>query len=90
MALLGDRISDSEAFTTVLELAEELTGARPQAPGRLVDYDSALRESAFSDVVNLSVVDERMWTRDSLVGWAFSTSFASLERLGRTPCRVRA
>ena len=82
VALLGDRISDSEAFTTVLELAEELTGARPQSPGRLVDYDSALRESAFSDVVNLSVVDERMWTRDSLVGWAFSTSFASLERLG--------
>ncbi len=82
VALLGDRISDSEAFSTVLALAEEITGARPQAPGHLVSYESALRQSAFSEVTNLSVEDERTWTRDSLVGWAFSTSFASRERLG--------
>ena len=82
VALLGDRISDSEAFSTVLAVAEELTGGRPQAPGMLVGYESALRRSAFSEITNLSVEDERTWTRDSLVGWAFSTSFASQERLG--------
>jgi SAM-dependent methyltransferase len=82
VALLGDRISDSEAFSTVLAVAEELTGGRPQAPGMLVGYESALRRSVFSEITNLSVEDERTWTRDSLVGWAFSTSFASQERLG--------
>lgn len=82
VALLGDRISDSEAFSIVLGLAEEVTGGRPQASGRLVDYESALRQSAYSEVTNLSVEVERTWTRDSLVGWAYSTSFASRERLG--------
>ncbi len=67
----------------MLALAEEITGGRPQAPGMLVSYESALRQSAFSEVTNLSVEDERTWTKDSLVGWAFSTSFASQERLGR-------
>jgi SAM-dependent methyltransferase len=82
VALLGDRISDSEAFTTVLEVAEEIAGERPQASGWLVSYDSALANSAFSEVSNLTVEDERTWTKDSLVGWALSTSFASSERLG--------
>jgi SAM-dependent methyltransferase len=82
VALLGDRISDSEALSTVLELAQELIGGRPRASGWLVQYESALRQSAFSEVTNLSVEVERTWTKDSLVGWAFSTSFASIERLG--------
>jgi len=82
VALLGDRIARSEALSIVLELAEEMTGGRPKAPGWLVSYDDALARSAFSDVTNLSVEAERTWTKDSLVGWAFSTSFASSERLG--------
>ena len=42
----------------------------------------ALAASAFSDVVDLSVDVVRTWTQDDLVGWAFSTSFASPDRLG--------
>lgn len=82
VALLGDRISQSEAFSTVLAVAEEITGGRPQAPGWLVTYEGALAGSAFSAVTDLSVEAERTWTKDSLVGYAYSTSFASVERLG--------
>jgi len=82
VALLGDRIIDSEAHGIVLDIAQEIAGERPKAPAWRVRYDDALAASAFSDVVDLSVETMRTWTQDDLVGWAFSTSFASPERLG--------
>jgi SAM-dependent methyltransferase len=82
VALLGDRIRDSEALSVVLETAQEFAGARPEPPGARIPYSEALAASGFPDVVELSVVEERRWTQDSLVGWAYSTSFASVERLG--------
>lgn len=82
VALLGDRIADSEAHSIVLDVAQEVAGERPKAPAWGVRYEEALAGSAFSDVLDLSVEIVRTWTRDDLAGWAFSTSFASPERLG--------
>jgi SAM-dependent methyltransferase len=82
VALLGDRIADSEAHSIVLDVAQQIAGERPQAPAWRVRYDDALAASPFSDVVDLSVDTLRTWTQDDLVGWAFSTSFASPDRLG--------
>jgi SAM-dependent methyltransferase len=82
VALLGDRIADSEAHSMVLEIAQDIAGERPKPPAWRVRYDEALAESAFSDVVDLSMETVRTWTQDDLVGWAFSTSFASPARLG--------
>jgi SAM-dependent methyltransferase len=82
VALLGDKIEDSRAVTTVLEVAQRIAGERPTPPGRRVRYAEALAGSAFDDVEDLSVVEERVWTKDSLVGLAYSTSYASRERLG--------
>lgn len=82
VALLGDSLDDSEAVSTVLAVARELLGERPpmRAPG--VRYEQALAASPFSDVRELRVVAERVWTVDELIGFAYSTSFASLERVG--------
>ena len=82
VALLGDRIRDSEALSIVLATAEEVAGSRPEPPAARVTYREALAESGFDDVLELSVEHERRWTPDSLVGWAYSTSFASVDRLG--------
>jgi len=94
VALLGDRIRDSEALSIVLETAQEFAGARPEPPGARIPYCEALAASGFSDVTELSVVEERTWTQDALVGWAYSTSFASAERLGgrrdEFECALRA
>jgi SAM-dependent methyltransferase len=82
VALLGDRIADSESHAIVLDVAQEIAGERPKAPAWHVRYDDALAASVFSDVVDLSVEVVRTWTQDDLIGWAFSTSFASPDRLG--------
>jgi hypothetical protein len=47
-----------------------------------VRYAQALAASPFDDVTTITVVEEKTWTADELVGFAYSTSFASLERLG--------
>ncbi len=82
VALLGESIDQSEALSTVLEVSRELLGERPpmRAPG--VRYEVALADSAFSDVVELWAVTERTWTVDQLIGFAYSTSFASPLRVG--------
>jgi hypothetical protein len=64
------------------DVARRLVGDRPPAPGDRVRYDEALAGSPFDDVLVLSVEAERVWTPDSLLGLAYSTSFASQERLG--------
>ena len=47
-----------------------------------VRYEKTLAASPFADVERISVVVERTWTIERLIGCAYSTSFASLARLG--------
>jgi SAM-dependent methyltransferase len=82
VALLGDSLDQSEALSSVLEIARELLGERPPmlAPG--IRYEQALADSPFSDVEELWAMVERTWTVDQLIGFAYSTSFASPHRVG--------
>lgn len=79
VALLGGQ---SEAQMAVLEIAREF---RTSDSGRTPDkrlYGEILSASPFSDVEQISVEVERTWTVDQLIGFTYSTSFASLVRLG--------
>jgi ubiquinone/menaquinone biosynthesis C-methylase UbiE len=82
VALVGDTHEHSEAQTTLLEVARELLGERPAMKQPTVRYQRALEQSPFSDVIQLSVQVERTWTVEQLIGYAYSTSFASLQRVG--------
>lgn len=68
--------------SALLEVARELLGERPPMKNPSVRYEQALPASAFADVVKLEVRVERTRTIDDLIGFAYSTSFASLERVG--------
>jgi SAM-dependent methyltransferase len=81
LALLGESIWRSSVQSSVLEIAAELIGEeRAAGPGRR--YVELLAASPFSDVEEIDVDDERSWTAESLIGLAYSTSFASPQRLG--------
>lgn len=82
VALVGDWSERSEAEMLVRRTAEEVLGPRPPLKQPTVRYADALRASPFADVTVLTVEDERTWTPDDLLGFAYSTSFASLARLG--------
>jgi len=82
VALVGDTTEQSEAQSSLLAVARELFGERPAMRQPTVRYAQALAASPFSDVIELSVDEERTWTIDQLIGLAYSTSFASLERVG--------
>jgi ubiquinone/menaquinone biosynthesis C-methylase UbiE len=82
VALLGDSHEDSEAKTAVTEIARDLLGERPAMKQPGVRYAQALAQSRFNDVIEISVEVERTWTIDELIGFAYSTSFASLARVG--------
>jgi SAM-dependent methyltransferase len=82
VALVADTMEQSEAQTDLLAVAREFVGERPPMKQPTVRYKPALAASPFSDVVELSVEVERTWTIDQLVGLAYSTSFASLRRVG--------
>ena len=82
LALLGDTHEDSEALTAVTVIARELLGERPAMKQPTVRYAQALAESPFNDVVEIRVEVERTWTVEELIGFAYSTSFGSLERVG--------
>jgi SAM-dependent methyltransferase len=81
LALLGDWVRQDRAQSTVVDLALEVLGEPPRTrePRR---YRALLEGSPFADVTELSVVEERTWTREELIGLAYSTSVASRERLG--------
>jgi SAM-dependent methyltransferase len=81
VALLGEPVR-GEAMTTVLAVAEELFGKRPEMRSGDVRYQEVLSGSAFSEVEMFSVEVERVWTPDELIGFAYSTSFASASRVG--------
>lgn len=82
VALVGDKIEESEAETTLLDVAREFFGERPPMKQPRVKYEQALAASPFSDVQLITVAVERTWTIDQLIGFAYSTSFASLARVG--------
>jgi SAM-dependent methyltransferase len=83
VALCADDSRDSEAQTLALSLARELIDDPPSErskPG--FRYQEILPRSPFSEVEVFSVEVERTWTPDELIGFAYSTSSASLDRLG--------
>ena len=82
VALVGDKDFESEPITILRETARELLGERPPMKQPWVQYEDALAQSSFDDVTTITVVDERTWTVDQLIGLAYSTSFASQQRLG--------
>jgi SAM-dependent methyltransferase len=82
LALVGDRLEDSDAQVSVRHIAEELFGERPVMKQPTVLYEESLAASAFSDVVSLSVEVERAWTVEQLIGFAYSTSYAAPHRVG--------
>jgi ubiquinone/menaquinone biosynthesis C-methylase UbiE len=82
VALVGDTLEQSAAESTLLAVAREFLGERPRMKQPTVKYDQALAASTFSDVQHISVETERTWTVDQLIGFAYSTSFASLARIG--------
>jgi len=82
VALVGDSLPKSEAQSAVLAVARELVGERPPMKQPTVRYAQALAASPFSDVLELTVEVDQTWTIDQLIGFAYSTSFARLERLG--------
>jgi len=82
LALVGDTLEESEAETSLLAVAREMFGDRPAMKQPTVRYVPALERSPFSDVEVMTVVTERTWTIDQLIGFAYSTSFASLARVG--------
>ncbi len=81
LALIGDWAPQDRMQSLVVDLALEVLGETPshREPRR---YRSLLEASPFADVVELSVVHERSWTREELIGLAYSTSVSSPERLG--------
>ena len=79
LALLGDHGLGSQG--KVVEIARELLGEDP-AGRRRWRFRELLERSAFADITELSVEVERTWTRDDLLRLAYSTSVASVERLG--------
>jgi SAM-dependent methyltransferase len=82
VALLGDWAERSEAQSLVRRVAEEVLGPRPPMQQPTVRYADALAASPFSAVTVISVEVEWSWTPDELLGLAYSTSYASLARLG--------
>jgi len=82
VALVGDTLEESEAETTLLDVAREFFGERPPMKQPTVRYAEALAASPFSNVQTITVEVVRTWTIDTLIGFAYSTSFASLARVG--------
>ena len=78
LALLGDHGSGAQG--TAVAIARELLGDEPV--DRRWRFRERLERSPFSQVTQLSVEVERSWTHDDLLRLAYSTSIASVERLG--------
>jgi SAM-dependent methyltransferase len=81
LALLGDRLEETDAQVSVRDVAEELFGERPAMKQPNVDYEESLAGSAFRDVVELRVTVERTWTVEQLIGLAYSTSYGAPHRV---------
>ena len=82
LALVGDRLEETDARVTARDVAEELFGERPAMKQPNVKYEESLSRSAFSDVVELRVEVDRTWTVEQLIGLAYSTSYGAPHRVG--------
>jgi SAM-dependent methyltransferase len=80
VALCGDHIAESNAQSLALAFALELIDLPPIERPKF-RYADILAASAFSNVDVISVDVERRWTPDELIGFVYSTSTASPERL---------
>lgn len=78
LALLGDHGPGAQG--RAVTIARELLGDEPAEPRWR--FREVLERSPFSQVTQLSVEVERTWTHDDLLRLAYSTSVASVERLG--------
>lgn len=78
LAVLGDH--GLGAQRQVVAIAREVLGEEPLQ--RRWRFRELLDRSPFSDVTELSVEVERTWTHDDLLRLAYSTSAASVEKLG--------
>ena len=76
VALLADDTRDSQAQSLALAIAAELTGG-PEYDRPKPRYAELLAASAFSDIEVLTVVAERTWTPEELIGLVYSTSSGS-------------
>jgi SAM-dependent methyltransferase len=79
LALIGDSPGRS-GQALALGVAAELLGE--ELPQHRRFFAEMLAASPFSDVEEIHVEVERTWTADTLIGLAYSTSYASPERLG--------
>jgi hypothetical protein len=81
LALCADDHRNSEAESLAFAIASRfLDASPPRAPARR--YLDILSQSPFSSVETISVEVERTWTADDLIGFVYSTSTGSPERLG--------
>jgi SAM-dependent methyltransferase len=78
LALLGDHGLGAQG--KAVTIAREVLGDEPIE--RRWRFRELLERSPFSDVTQLSVEVDRTWTHEDLLRLAYSTSAASLERLG--------
>jgi SAM-dependent methyltransferase len=78
LALLGDHGAGTQG--KAVAIARELLGDEPRE--RRWRFLELLERSPFSHVTQLSVEVDRTWTHDDLLRLAYSTSVASVERLG--------
>jgi SAM-dependent methyltransferase len=81
VALCADHTRESAAQTLAQAIAAELIDEPPIERPK-THYAELLRASPFADVDVISVVVERTWTPDQLIGFVYPTSTASPERLG--------
>jgi SAM-dependent methyltransferase len=81
LALLADEAGAGAAQGEVLGIARELLGEGPRER-RASRFRDLLGGSPFSELTVISVEVERLWTPEDLIGFAYSTSVASPERLG--------
>ena len=82
LALLGELPSQSQAQAAILELAREFRTSESAVARDRRPFVELLAASPFSQTETISVETERTWTVDQLIGLAYSTSFASVHRLG--------
>jgi SAM-dependent methyltransferase len=86
VALLGELPSQSAAQSAVLEIAREFRTTESGLARDRRPFVEMLTASPFSEIETISVETERTWTVEELIGLAYSTSFASVHRLGE--CRA--
>jgi SAM-dependent methyltransferase len=90
IAVLGDGsfwTGQEDWQGVVREVVQRYLGAERRAGGKTYaapgdPFDETLRQAGFENVREYCMVDERTWTIDTIVGYLYSTSFASRDLFG--------